>query len=119
MTPVFLASDIGRSYEKYVTLIDVFYGDDVEAASEGCLKPVVGKTSLKTLMTSRLLPLQVMAEIGGPSVTAPTRRGFGTSLIKATFADVRLDFARAGLACEIAVPLGRTDEAGAELGNIP
>jgi two-component sensor histidine kinase len=49
-------------------------------------------------------------ETGGPPVAAPTRRGFGTALIKATFADVRLDFARDGLSCEIAVPLGRSDE---------
>jgi signal transduction histidine kinase/CheY-like chemotaxis protein len=52
-------------------------------------------------------------ETGGPCVAAPTRRGFGTSLINATFSGVRLDFASEGLRCEIDVPLGRSDESAA------
>jgi two-component sensor histidine kinase len=44
-------------------------------------------------------------ERGGPPVVAPTRRGFGTTLLKATFGDVRFDYAPEGLMCEIDVPL--------------
>ena len=51
-------------------------------------------------------------EHGGPPVVAPSRRGFGTSLLKATFSDVDLDYARGGLICRISVPLekSRTNE---------
>jgi PAS domain S-box-containing protein len=37
----------------------------------------------------------------GPLVVAPTRKGFGTTLLKAAFEDVRFDFAIEGLSCEI------------------
>jgi two-component sensor histidine kinase len=40
-------------------------------------------------------------ERGGPAIVAPTRRGFGTSLLKAAFEDVRFDYASEGLDCEI------------------
>jgi two-component sensor histidine kinase/CHASE1-domain containing sensor protein len=40
-------------------------------------------------------------EKGGPAIVAPTHRGFGTSLLKAAFEDVRFDYAREGLNCEI------------------
>jgi signal transduction histidine kinase/CheY-like chemotaxis protein len=57
---------------------------------------------------NRLLRL-MWRESGGPRVAPPARRGFGTSLIQAAFADARLDFAPDGLLCEISVPL---DHAG-------
>jgi len=44
-------------------------------------------------------------EHGGPPVVAPSRRGFGTSLLKVTFSDVDLDYAKGGLICKISVPL--------------
>jgi two-component sensor histidine kinase len=45
-------------------------------------------------------------EDGGPPIVAPTHHGFGTSLLKATFADVRIEYASQGLRCEIDIPLG-------------
>ena len=40
-------------------------------------------------------------EAGGPPlVTVPTRQGFGSTLLKTTFAGVRLDYAPDGFACE-------------------
>ena len=44
-------------------------------------------------------------ETGGPPVTAPERSGFGTSLLKAIFANARFDYAVEGLVCEIEVLL--------------
>jgi len=44
-------------------------------------------------------------EHGGPPVIAPSRQGFGTMLIQATFSDVSFDYACEGLVCEIHVPL--------------
>jgi two-component sensor histidine kinase len=46
-------------------------------------------------------------EFGGPPVRAPTRNGFGTSLLRATFPNVQLNFATEGLSCEIDVLLDR------------
>jgi two-component sensor histidine kinase len=45
-------------------------------------------------------------ERGGPPVVAPSRRGFGTTLLKATFGEVRFDYAPEGLMCDIDLPLG-------------
>jgi two-component sensor histidine kinase len=55
-------------------------------------------------------------ERGGPRIAQPTRQGFGTTLLKAVFPDVRLDYAIEGLNCEIDV-LIKTGEADA-VGNI-
>jgi two-component sensor histidine kinase len=46
-------------------------------------------------------------ERGGPPVVMPTRQGFGTMLLKATFPEARIDYAIEGLSCEINVPLDR------------
>jgi two-component sensor histidine kinase len=54
-------------------------------------------------------------ERGGPEVVTPSRRGFGTTLLKATFGDVRLDYAPEGLMCEIDVPLGNPEPLEASL----
>jgi PAS domain S-box-containing protein len=42
-------------------------------------------------------------EIGGPSVTNPVRHGFGTSLLKSSFANVHLNYPADGLICDIEV----------------
>lgn len=59
------------------------------------------------------------SEHGGPLVTRPTRRGFGSRLIERGLkqdlhGDVKLDFARAGVVCTITAPLPCTpaDPAG-------
>jgi len=46
-------------------------------------------------------------ERGGPPAVAPTRHGFGTSLLKAIFTDVRIDYSVEGLTCKIGLPLDR------------
>ena len=48
-------------------------------------------------------------ESEGPPVVAPKHRGFGTTLLKAIGAEIRLQFARTGLSCEIDVPLGEAE----------
>jgi hypothetical protein len=51
----------------------------------------------------------IWKETGGPPVVAPTGYGFGTSLLRATFPDVRIDYLVEGLTCEIDVVLGRAE----------
>jgi hypothetical protein len=57
-------------------------------------------------------------ERGGPPAVAPTRHGFGTSLLKAIFADVRIDYLDEGLTCEIDLLLGCA-QSGATTKDIP
>jgi two-component sensor histidine kinase len=57
----------------------------------------------------RRLVLQ-WVECGGPAVGAPSRRGFGRSLIERSIAhelggEARLEFAPAGVRCRIEAPL--------------
>ncbi|MBV9456648.1 MAG: sensor histidine kinase [Bradyrhizobium sp.] len=106
--PLFLPAKLA------VSLALIFHELATNAAKYGALSNASGKLDLSWSVISqggnRLLHFQ-WRETGGPRVRAPTRRGFGTALIKATFAGARLDFAGDGLRCEIDVPLGRTAEA--------
>lgn len=56
------------------------------------------------------------SEAGGPPVSAPSRQGFGTRMIKQAFAaefggNAAIDFRPGGLVCEIDFPLGLAPEA--------
>jgi two-component sensor histidine kinase len=89
------------------------------AAKYGALSSANGKVGVSWTIVSEsrtsLLKFK-WQESGGPPVTPPTRHGFGTSLVKATFKDARFDYAPDGLHCEIDVLLGRADPAAAETG---
>ncbi len=50
-------------------------------------------------------------ERGGPPVATPDRRGFGTSLLKALFSDISLEYPPDGCSCEITATI-REIEAG-------
>jgi len=55
-------------------------------------------------------------ESGGPPVTAPTRRGFGSRLLEGPLAqelhgEVSLDYAPAGVVCTIVMPVSKTQVA--------
>jgi len=56
-------------------------------------------------------------ERGGPPVVAPSRRGFGTTLLKATFSEVRFEYAPEGLMCDIDLPLGKPEPIQASLAS--
>jgi two-component sensor histidine kinase len=52
-------------------------------------------------------------EAGGPPVALPSRRGFGTTLLLATFSGIKLDYQPTGLTCEIKLPIGTAAAVGA------
>jgi hypothetical protein len=62
-------ADITRSYEEYLDIFDAFYADDVEGSSETVQEPVRGKTRVRSLLLSFLVPLHAMAEVGGVSIS--------------------------------------------------
>jgi len=58
-------AEISESFEQYYEIFDTFYGDDVEVSSETHEVPIRGKERVRSLLLSFLVPLHVMAEIGG------------------------------------------------------
>src|SRR5271167_4555643 len=61
-------ADISNGYEQYLALFDHFYDEDVEVASDSNPAPLVGKARVLPIIFNFLMPLHVMAEIGGLSV---------------------------------------------------
>jgi PAS domain S-box-containing protein len=85
------------------------------AAKYGALSNGNGKVGISWAITSQseIAALKFQwREKGGPPVAAPTRRGFGTELLKAAFPNARVDYATEGLSCELNVKLGHSDEPG-------
>ena len=64
-----LHADISRSYEEFLELFDKFYADDIQGSNETVKDPVSGKERVRSLLLSFLVPLHVMAEVGGVSIS--------------------------------------------------
>jgi hypothetical protein len=60
-----IQANIGESYEEYLEIFDEFYADDIEVSSETEEEPIRGKAKVRSLLANFLIPLHVMAEIGG------------------------------------------------------
>jgi hypothetical protein len=60
-----LRAEIDRSYEEFLDIFERFYADDVEVSSEDSRETIRGKESVRTLLFNFLVPLHVVAEIGG------------------------------------------------------
>jgi signal transduction histidine kinase/CheY-like chemotaxis protein len=82
------------------------------AAKYGAFSSERGRVSISWLVANKgeydALILR-WKESGGPPVVPPKRSGFGTTLLKALGAKVRLHFDRSGLDCEIDMPLGEAE----------
>jgi hypothetical protein len=61
-------ADISESFEKYLEIFDAFYADDIEVSDETRAEPVRGKARVRSLLFNFLVPLHVMAEVGGLSI---------------------------------------------------
>jgi hypothetical protein len=62
-------AEICRSCEEYLEIFDEFYADDIEGSSETTQEPIRGKSGLRSLLFSFLIPLHAMAEVGGVSIS--------------------------------------------------
>jgi len=60
-----VSADIMRGFEEYLTLVDQYYAEDVEVSTDVSPDPLVGKRRLKSLLLGFLVPLHMMAEMGG------------------------------------------------------
>jgi len=56
---------ISKSFEEYLEIFDAFYADDIQVSSETAEEPVRGKARVRSLLANFLVPLHVMAEVGG------------------------------------------------------
>ena len=62
-------ASISESFEAYLEIFDAFYADDIEVSSETTEEPIRGKARVRSLLANFLVPLHVMAEVGGLSVS--------------------------------------------------
>ena len=60
-----IQAEISDSFEQYLEIFNVFYGDDIEVSSETREEPIRGKARVCALLANFLVPLHVMAEVGG------------------------------------------------------
>jgi hypothetical protein len=58
-------ADISKSFEEHLEIFDEFYADDLKVGSETEEEPIHGKARVRSLLAAFLVPLHVMAEIGG------------------------------------------------------
>ena len=63
-----IAADISSGWEAYLEIFDAFYADHVEVNDGTESGPVFGRERIRALLFKFLVPLHVMAEIGGLSV---------------------------------------------------
>ncbi len=89
------------------------------AAKYGALGTDAGRVNIHwRIENTGATPLLVLSwsEHGGPKVTPPTRRGFGSELIGRSFpGESRLEFRESGVTCELRVPLPTKDARAAEI----
>jgi PAS domain S-box-containing protein len=99
---------VGPQYAQYFAL--ALHELATNGAKYGALSNTEGRVAISwaILGTAQKAALKfAWRELRGPPVRAPTRTGFGTSLLRATFQDAQLNFAAEGLSCEVVVLLDR------------
>jgi hypothetical protein len=62
-------ADVNESFEEYLEIFDAFYAADIEVSSETREEPIRGKDRVRSLLVNFLVPLHVMAEVGGLSIS--------------------------------------------------
>jgi len=60
-----IQANISESFEEFLEIFDEFYADDIEVSSETDEEPIRGKARVRSLLATFLVPLHIMAEIGG------------------------------------------------------
>jgi len=64
-----IQANISESFEEYLEIFDAFYADDIEISGETAKEPIRGKGRVGSILANFLVPLHVMAEVGGLSVS--------------------------------------------------
>jgi hypothetical protein len=90
-----LRAEIARSYEEFLEIFDKFYVDDVEVSSEDSPETIRGKERVRPFLLNFLVPLHVMAEVAGLSVSVQHTE-FPRDTANETYSGWRIDFAGVG-----------------------
>ena len=64
-----LRAEIASSYEEFLDIFETFYADDVEVSSEDSQVIIRGKARVRPFLLNFLVPLHVMTEIAGLSMS--------------------------------------------------
>ena len=64
-----LRADIGSSFEEFLEIFDAFYADEIEVSSDTGEGSIRGKARVRSILRDFLIPLHVMAEVGGLSIS--------------------------------------------------
>src|SRR5260370_2846530 len=64
-----VTAEISRGYEEYLEIFDRFYAEDIEVSSATSTGQIRGKARVSSLLYDFLVPLHIMAEIGGVSIS--------------------------------------------------
>jgi hypothetical protein len=62
-------AEINESFEELLDIFDAFYADDVEVSDDTREEPIRGKARVRSLLFNFLVPLHVMAEVGGLAIS--------------------------------------------------
>jgi hypothetical protein len=62
-------AEISRSFEEYLEIFDRFYSEDIEVSNATSTQQICGKARVSSLLCNFLIPLHVMAEVGGVSIS--------------------------------------------------
>ncbi len=63
-----LAADISSGWKEYLEIFDAFYADHVEVSDGTESGAIFGRERIRALLFKFLVPLHVMAEIGGLTI---------------------------------------------------
>ena len=63
-----LAADVSSGWKEYLEILDAFYAEQVEVSDGSESGAVFGRERVRALLFKFLVPIHVMAEIGGLSV---------------------------------------------------
>jgi two-component sensor histidine kinase len=103
--------DVALAPAEALSLGLLFHELATNAAKYGALSAADGRVDVRWQVVDARLEL-TWRERGGPPVTIPTRRGFGSRLIERSLkgemrGEAALDFAPDGLVCRVVLPLSR------------
>ena len=64
-----VGAEIAESFEEYLEIFEAFYADDIEVSSETGEEPIRGKDRVRSLLAAFLVPLHVLSEVNGLSIS--------------------------------------------------
>jgi hypothetical protein len=86
-----LRAEIARSYEEFLEIFETFYSDDVEVSSEDSRETIRGKANIRPFLLNFLVPLHVMAEVAGLSISVQ-QTAVPRDTANETHSEWRIDF---------------------------